>query len=131
MPRCPRVKQGVNLPPFLLSIFLNYLHEYLGNKEVNGIQVHGEAAEIFLKLFILLYADGTVIFSENAYDLQNALNEFDEYCSRWKLTINVSKTKVMIMSKGRKPNGISFKKGPSDMHSSAKFQTPPNAVYLL
>ena len=84
------VRQGENLSPFLFSIFLNDLHEYLGNKEVNGIQVQGEA-EIFLKLYILLYADDTVIFSDNAHDLQNAL-EFDEYCNRWKLTINVSKT---------------------------------------
>jgi hypothetical protein len=47
---------------------------------------------MYLKLFILLYADDTVIFAESAEDLQAPLNIFEEYCSEWKLYINVSKT---------------------------------------
>jgi hypothetical protein len=34
----------------------------------------------------------TVIFAESAEDLQTALNIFEEHCSEWKLSINVSKT---------------------------------------
>ena len=58
---------------------------------------------IFCKLLLLLYADDTVIFSESADELQNALNVFQEYCYTWKLTVIITKTKILIISKGR-PN---------------------------
>ena len=54
---------------------------------------------MYLKLFLLLYADDTVIFAESPEDLQAALNIFEEYCSEWKLSINVSKTKIVVFSK--------------------------------
>ena len=52
-----------------------------------------------MKLFLLLYADDTVIFSETKEDMQHALLEFEEYCYNWKLQVNASKTKIVIFSK--------------------------------
>ena len=40
----------------------------------------------FYKLLILLYADDTVIFSDDASGLQKALNVFQEYCTKYKLS---------------------------------------------
>ena len=51
-----------------------------------------------VKLFILFYTDDTVIISESADGLQHALNEFHTYCKRWKLTVNIEKTKVIVFS---------------------------------
>lgn len=59
------------------------------NEIENDLSLH-------LKLLILFYADDTVIMG----DLQNALNEFYIYCTRWKLSVNVNKTKLMVFSKG-------------------------------
>ena len=56
---------------------------------------------LFLKLFVLQYADDTVIVSETAEDLQNALNIYEQYCNIWKLTVNTSKTKVLIINTDR------------------------------
>jgi hypothetical protein len=64
---------------------------------------------VFLKLFILLYADDTVILSESATDLQYALDNFYIiYCTQWKLTVNVNKTKNFVFSKEPAPK-ITFK----------------------
>ena len=52
----------------------------------------------FLKLFFLLYADDTILFSENAEGLQKALNCLEDYCNIWKLQVNTSKTKITIFS---------------------------------
>ena len=52
------------------------------------------------KLFLLLYADDIVLFGETDADLQNALNILEDYCSRWKLTVNTEKTKIMVFRKG-------------------------------
>ena len=46
-------------------------------------------------------ADDTVIFSENTVELQNARNVFQEYCTTWKLTRDITKTRILIISKGR------------------------------
>ena len=46
------------------------------------------------KIFMLLYAEDIVIFTNTHTDL------LLEYCNKWKLTINESKTKVMVFRKG-------------------------------
>ena len=68
----------------------------------------GNEFDIYLKLFVLLYADDTVLFSDNASDLQLQLDIFFEYCSTWKLKVNTSKTKIIIFSGGRLPQNINF-----------------------
>jgi len=52
-------------------------------------------------LFLLLYADATVIIAESISDLQSALNAMYVNCDNWKLEVNASKTKVVIFSKGK------------------------------
>ena len=107
---CNGVRQGENLSPFLFSIFLNDLERYFSMHHVPGIKC--EIAEddiyVFLKVFLLLYADDTVIFGEEARDLQKALFVFENYCKIWKLTVNISKTKVLIFSKGRPNKKLHF-----------------------
>ena len=49
---------------------------------------------------MLLYADDIVIFANNAEELQLGLNLRSDYCTRWKLKVNVSKTKILISRKG-------------------------------
>ena len=45
---------------------------------------------LFLKLFVLLYADDTIILAENERDLQTALDSVHEYCTKFKLIVNVT-----------------------------------------
>ena len=47
-----------------------------------------------------LDADDIVIFANTQEQLQSSLDLLLEYCNKWKLTINVSKTKVMVFRKG-------------------------------
>ncbi len=48
----------------------------------------------------LLFADDIVLLSEYAEGLQNSLNKLNEYCNKWLLTVNINKTKVMVIDKG-------------------------------
>ena len=56
---------------------------------------------VYFQLFILLYADDTVVMSESSNGLQKALNAYSDYCKEWKLTVNIKKSKVVIFAKGR------------------------------
>ena len=106
------VRQGENLSPFLFSIYINDLEEFLTDKNVDGLQSISSSIEnelfLYLKLSVLFYADDTVIMAETANDLQKGLDEFHVYCSRWKLNVNVEKTKVLVFSKGPKPKNIFY-----------------------
>ena len=52
----------------------------------------------YFKLYILLYADDTVILAENPNDLQASLNKMEKYCDNFDLHINVNKTVILFFS---------------------------------
>ena len=52
-------------------------------------------------LFTLLYADDTVILADSPEQLQASLNGMHNYCNDWKLEVNVSKTKIVVHSRGK------------------------------
>ena len=47
---------------------------------------------------VLMYVDDIVLLSESPIGLQNCLNNLLEYCSQWKLSVNLKKTKVVIFN---------------------------------
>lgn len=100
------VRQGENLSPFLFSMYLNDLEHYLRTNNVVGIDctLHTDELFMYFQLFVLLYADDTVIFANSANNLQHALNTFENYCTAWKLTVNIDKTKIMIFGRGKHKN---------------------------
>ena len=102
------IKQGCNLSCLLFAIFLNDLESEMQNTTCDGIEIlDPETGTSLLKLFALLYADDTVILSDNKSNFQYALNIFSTYCKKWKLKINETKSNIMIfgtVKKGRVSN---------------------------
>jgi hypothetical protein len=85
------VRQGCALSPLLFNIFIGDLPAILKNNY---------PVTLFSKEIIyLLYADDLVILSECPDDLQRNLNALHDYCDKWSLAINPSKTKVIVFSK--------------------------------
>jgi hypothetical protein len=99
------VRQGENLSPFLFSVFLNDLESFLLSKGAVGLssisQKYPGEITVYVNLFVLLYADDTILLAETAADLQQQLNSFSEYCCKWRLKVNASKTKILIFGKSR------------------------------
>ena len=46
-----------------------------------------------LSIYLLLFADDAVLFSESAEGLHSSLNKLNEYCDKLNITVNVEKTK--------------------------------------
>ena len=83
-----------------------------------------EELDIYLKLYVLLYADDTIILAESAADLQSALSSLHEYCVHWDLKVNISKTNVVIFSRGK------VKKYPIFEIGENVVEVKPEYVYL-
>ena len=67
----------------------------------------------------LLYADDLVLLASSAPELQGALDCLAEYTSRFRLTVNVTKTKCMMFYKGYCPKPSFFYSGtPIELCSS-------------
>ena len=108
------VRQCENLSPLLFSIFLS--RDYISTK-YNGLSfinnnisnlLNDINLDTYLKLYVLLYADDTVILAESPRKLQLALDAMDQNCTLWKLKINVSKTKVLVFYRGYVRNRPEF-----------------------
>ena len=84
-------------------MYINDLEKELIQKGAEGINIG------MLKLYLLLYADDIVIFSNTSEGLQKGLDILSDYCQKWKLTVNIDKTKVMVFRKGGiLPRNLSF-----------------------
>jgi len=60
------------------------------------------------------------LFANSIQDLQNSLDLPYEYCYKWKLHVNVAKTKIMIFRKGLSDN-ISVKYGDQELEIINRF----------
>ena len=111
------VRQGENLSPVLFSFFLNDMNTFLATdmhglttiiNEMKRCEINPNIVNVFYKLFVLLYADDTIIFAESAEELQRGLSKTKNYCDKWKLKLNARKCKVVIFSRGMVRNYPNF-----------------------
>ena len=95
--------QGECLSPFLFAMNLNGLEEKFRLKGSDGIDIG------MLKIFLLLYTDDIILFAKSSEELQNSSDTLFEYCQCYKLSVNTSKTKVMVFRKwGILPRDLMF-----------------------
>jgi uroporphyrinogen-III decarboxylase len=73
------------MSPFLFSLYLNDLETFFLENNISDLEQISKKCQdtiaCYLKTFIILYADDTVILSESAESLQEAISAFEEYCN--------------------------------------------------
>ena len=75
-------------------MYINDLEDELCTKGFKGIDI------TLMKMFLLMYADDIIITAETPEDLQLGLNSLEQYCNKWKLKLNKTKTKIIVFRKG-------------------------------
>ena len=87
------LRQGEVLSPLLFSLFVEDLELFLQERVTAGLSIDD------INLILLLFADDMVLVGNSPEDLQNSLNRLHMYCSEWGLTVNTSKTKIVVFRK--------------------------------
>ena len=91
------VRQGCNLSPTLFNIYINELSKQIENSPAPGLKLQDT------EIKCLFYADDLVLLSPTKEGLQQHLSELDKYCQTWALTVNQTKTNVLIFQKRSRP----------------------------
>jgi exonuclease III len=118
------VRQGENLSPLLFSLYLNDLESHL-QKWYKGVKLFKPCTlETYLQLFVLLYADDTIVLGESPEELQQALSGLYDYCQQWHLEVNIDKTKIIVFSRGK------IRKKPVFMFGAKEIEIQDSYVYL-
>ena len=87
------VKQGDTLSTTLFNLFINDLPNIFTFDGNNPITI-GD-----VNISCLSYADDLIIMSSCPISLQKCIKKLEEYCTKWKLEVNLKKTKIVIFNK--------------------------------
>ena len=91
------VRQGCPLSPLLFNLYVNDLLDTINKNSTEDVHLNP-----INKINALLYADDLVLISPTKDGLQRQIDTLHEYCKKWRLKINSTKTKSMVFNRGNK-----------------------------
>ena len=110
------VRQGDTLSPTLFSMYINDLAQGINNLAC-GIDIDN------FQTGILLYADDVVIIAPDEEKLQRQLNFVYQWCQKWRLLINKSKSQVIhFRKKGKSKSETEFVFGDEPLKIVTKYK---------
>ncbi|UYV76620.1 K02A2.6-like [Cordylochernes scorpioides] len=93
------VLQGEPLSPLLFILFITDLIEIYNNSDLPSVNLPE-----FGDIHLLLYADDIAIIGESRINLQKKIKILKEYLDENLMTLNESKSKIMVFRNGGKPS---------------------------
>jgi hypothetical protein len=99
----------------------------LFNVFINGIVNKEKESDFGIRIgdviSVLLFADDMVLIANSQVELSQLVAKVKEFCNKWHLEVNVSKTKVMVVSKdGREQAKV--------LYRQAELECVPKFSYL-
>ena len=94
------LKQGEPLSPLLFIIFINDIVNDIASDNISTFTLNQ------IQIFMLLFADDTVLFAESPDDMQILLDGLKAYCDKWNISVNTEKTKVVVFKSGNRRSNV-------------------------
>ena len=89
------LKQGCVLSPLLFNLYVNDL-PFFFNETHDPVTIGKYLTNV------LMYADDLVLMSTSKAGLQLCLEDLQTFCGKWKLKVNINKTKIITFNKSGK-----------------------------
>jgi len=90
------VRQGCVVSTFIFSMYIQELVNMMNCYDCKGVYINEHA----LNIMMLMYADDIAEGGLTVGKLQEMINVTEEFCDKWGMELNLSKTKIMIFKKG-------------------------------
>lgn len=116
------IMQGDVLSPFLFTLFIADLEDFLRTKGIRGISL-----DHLTEVIILAYADDLAILTDSSIEMNKILKALHKYCELNELEINMEKTKIVIFKKGGHAQNDKY---PSFMCGNSKVEIAKKYTYL-
>ena len=100
------VRQGCPLSPVLFNLYINGIFDLINDNSTSDVYLKENN-----KVNGLMYADDLVLISRTKENLQHQIDKLGDFCQKWKLTINIKKTKSMVFNRGNNLINTTFKIG--------------------
>lgn len=107
--------QGESLSPLLFLFFVNDMYNALQTYTTDILTLDE------LQIFLLLFAEDTVLFSYSKEGLQKLLNDLHIYCEKWGIVVNTDKTVTMVFKNGKKHTDLKLKYAGFDLKTVDTF----------
>ena len=91
------VRQGCPISPILFNLYINDIFKMINSDNESDIFL-----EVGKKVNALMYADDLILLSDTKEGLQKQIDKMSDYCYKWKLTVDIKKTKTMIFNRGNR-----------------------------
>ena len=91
------VRQGCPLSSILFNLYVNDIFDTIEENSISNIYLNENN-----KINALMYADDLVSISRTKEGLQHQIDSLQDYCKKWKLSINTAKTKSMVFNRGNR-----------------------------
>ena len=82
------------MSPILFNLYINDLPQHLNNLDGTDQITIGNS-----NINCLMYADELLLLSTSHSGLQKCINGIKEYSDKWKMEVNLNKTKTLIFNK--------------------------------
>jgi hypothetical protein len=84
-----------------------------------GLAVQVDSGDL---LCSLAYADDLVLLADSAEDLQTMVDKVSEWCRRWRLQLNIKKTKVMVFGKSSGGERVAIRSGGTSLEQVPQYK---------
>lgn len=111
------VLQGETLSPVIFKLFISDIEKFFKSRGVGGICMNANC-----EILSLQFADDFAIIADSYQDLIHKINILEDYCSENKLTVNISKSKILKL--GKKNQKLKF------YYKKERLESVPSYMYL-
>ena len=111
------VRQGCPLSSVLFNLYVNDIFDTIENHSTSDVYLDENN-----KINALMYADDLVLISRTKEGLQRQIDSLHDYCQKWKLSVNIKKTKSMIFNRGNNLIKTAFNIGGSPIENVKAFK---------